>query len=86
MAQAGVDGAAISTWYTLSAPKGTPADVIEALRATLAQINADASWQKFLGDQGAERVDLSPRETTAFVEADKLAMAKLLGSLNLLDK
>jgi hypothetical protein len=50
------------------------------------QVRADKPWQQFLGSQGAEQPDLSARETRAFVEADKASMAKLLGTLNLLDK
>lgn len=85
-AEAGVLGAAPTTWYTLAAPKGTPPDVVEKLAATMAQIDADPTWQRFLAGIGAERMSLTPRETTAFVEADKVAMAHLLGSLNLLAK
>ena len=86
MAEAGVENAATSTWYTLAAPKGTPAAVIDKLAAAMAQVQQDPAWQKFLVAQGGERLALSPRDTTAFVEADKAAMQKLLGSLNLLDK
>jgi hypothetical protein len=39
-----------------------------------------------MASQGAERKSLSPAETTAFVRQDKEAMAKLLGSLDLLVK
>ncbi len=86
MAEAGFVGGESSTWYTLAAPKGTPADALEVLRKTVADINADPAYQQLLASQGAERMDLSPAETTAFVQRDKVAMAKLLGLLNLLDK
>ena len=86
LAEAGMAGAELSTWYTLAAPKGTPAAVIERLSAVMGEIQRDPAWQQFLASQGAERLDLSPADTTAFVAADKAAMAKLLGALNLLDK
>ena len=76
----------MSTWYTLSAPKGTPPAVIETLRKAVAEINADPAYQKVLASQGAELMSLSPDETTAFVQHDRAQMAKLLGTLNLLDK
>jgi tripartite-type tricarboxylate transporter receptor subunit TctC len=85
-AEAGVSGAELSTWYTLAAPKGTPREVIDRLHAAMAQLDADPAWQAFLASIGAERMQLAPRETTAFVEADKAAMTKLLGSLNLIEK
>ena len=75
-----------STWYTLAAPRGTPPDVIEKLRVALSEVRADASWQQLLVSQGAEALNASPRETTAFVQADKVAMTKLLGSLDLLER
>lgn len=84
--EAGMGGVDSSTWYTLAAPKGTPPDVLEVLRAAVAQINADPAYQNLLASQGAERMDLSPSETTSFVQRDKVAMTKLLGSLNLLEK
>lgn len=86
MAEGGVPGAETSTWYTLAAPKGTPPAVLETLRKTVAEINADPAYQKVLASQGAERMDLSPAETTAFVQRDKAAMARLLGTLGLLEK
>ena len=86
LAEAGFAGAEVSTWYTLSAPKGTPPAVVEALPKAVADINADPAYQKVLAGQGAELMDLSPDETTAFVQHDKVQMAKLLGTLNLLDK
>lgn len=86
MAEAGILNAESSTWYTLAAPKGTASEVMEVLRKAVAEINADPSYQKVLASQGAERMDLSPAETTLFVQRDKVAMTKLLGSLNLLEK
>ncbi|RZL98504.1 MAG: tripartite tricarboxylate transporter substrate binding protein [Variovorax sp.] len=86
LAEAGFGGAEVSTWYTLSAPRGTPPAVVERLRKAVAQVNADPAYQKLLAAQGAERMDLSPAQTTAFVQRDKEAMTALLGTLNLLDK
>jgi tripartite-type tricarboxylate transporter receptor subunit TctC len=86
MAEAGVAGAETSTWYTLAAPRGTPAAVLDILHKTVAEISADPAYQKLLASQGAERMDLSPAETTTFVQRDKTAMTQLLGTLNLLDK
>jgi tripartite-type tricarboxylate transporter receptor subunit TctC len=86
LAEAGFAGAEVSTWYTLAAPKGTPPAVIETLRKAVAEISADPAYQKVLTSQGAERLELSPAGTTAFVQRDKAQMAKLLGTLGLLDK
>lgn len=86
MAEAGYGNTATATWYTLAAPKGTPPQVIEALRQAFADASGDPGWQKVLADQGAEPMHLSPAETSAFVQRDKAAMHKLLGTLELLQK
>jgi tripartite-type tricarboxylate transporter receptor subunit TctC len=86
MTEAGFAGAESTTWYTLAAPKGTPGQVVEVLRKAVADINADPAYQALLASLGAERMALSPAETTAFVQRDKVAMTKLLGSLDLLGK
>ena len=86
LAELGYGGTEVSTWYTLAAPKGTPADIVALLNKTLLQINADPAYQKLLASQGGEAMDLSPTETTAFVRQDKEAMAKLLGALDLVGK
>lgn len=86
MDEAGMGGVESSTWYTLAAPKETPPEVLEILRKAVAEINADPVYQTLLASQGAERMDLSPTETTSVVQRDKVAMRKILGSLNLLEK
>lgn len=86
LAEVGYGNTATATWYTLGAPKDTPPQVIETLRKAFADVGADPAWQKVLADQGAEQMHLSPAETTAFVQRDKAAMHKLLGTLELLDK
>ncbi len=85
MAEAGIAGAESSTWYTLSAPKGTPAAVVEVLRDAMAEVNADPAYQQLLASLGAEAMALSPAETKAFVQRDKEAMKTLLDSLGLLE-
>ncbi len=84
LTELGWGNTATATWYTLAAPRGTPAGVMEALRKALAEVAADPAYQKVLASQGAELLDLSPADTTAFVQQDKVAMAKLLAALGLL--
>lgn len=75
-----------STWYTLAAPKDTPAWIIEIIRQAVKDAAADPAYQAVLGANGAEILSLSPSETTAFVQKDKTAMTQLLESLNLTSK
>jgi len=84
LAEAGMGGSELATWYTLAAPKGTPPAVIDLLNRTLTEVQKDAAWQKFLQSQGGEEKLLTPGQTTTFVETDRSAMKTLLGSLKLL--
>ncbi|WP_332748929.1 Bug family tripartite tricarboxylate transporter substrate binding protein [Hydrogenophaga sp.] len=86
LSQAGYAATATSTWYTLAAPKGTPADVIETLHRVVAEARQDPAYLAVLDGMGAEQMDLSPAETTAFVKRDQAAMTTLLTHLNLLAK
>jgi tripartite-type tricarboxylate transporter receptor subunit TctC len=86
LAELGYGNTATATWYTLAAPKGTPDNVVEAVRAAVAQAGADPEYIQALATLGAERMDLSPQETTALVQRDKTAMTQLLGSLGMLEK
>jgi tripartite-type tricarboxylate transporter receptor subunit TctC len=86
VAEAGLGGSEVPSWYSLAAPAGTPKDVMDTLARALAEINADPAYLTFLDSQGAERMDLSPAQTTEFVKRDKAAMVTLLGTLNLLGK
>ncbi len=82
--QAGYKVAATSTWYTLAAPKNTPAAVLDVLNKAVAGAKQDASYMALLEGMGAELLDLSPAETTEFVKQDQAAMSALLTHLNLI--
>lgn len=86
MAELGYGNTATATWYTLAAPKDTPDNVVETLRAAVKQAGTDPAYVQALAALGAERMDLSPQETTAFVQRDKVAMTQLLGSLGMVQK
>ena len=86
LAELGWGSTATATWYSLAAPKDTPADVIELLRKAVADAASDPQYQRVLTAQGAESLDFSPAETTAFVQQDKVAMTQLLTRLQLIEK
>lgn len=86
LAQAGIANAESSTWYTLSAPRATPAPVLQKLAQALDATLADESFRQFLLSQGSERLVMSPAATTAFVQEDKRQMTLLLDSMGSLAK
>lgn len=86
LSQLGYPATAASTWYTLAAPKGTPVEVIETLHKVVTEARKDNTYLAVLEGMGAEQLDLTPGETTAFVKQDKVAMISLLTHLHLLAK
>lgn len=86
LAQAGIANAESSTWYTLSAPRATPAPVLQKLVQALDATLADEGFRQFLLSQGSERLVMSPAATTAFVQEDKRQMTLLLDSMGSLAK
>ena len=86
LAEAGIAHADSSTWYTLSAPRGTPAPALQKLAQALDATLADESFRQFLLSQGSERLVMSPAATTAFVREDKRQMTLLLDSMGSLAK
>jgi tripartite-type tricarboxylate transporter receptor subunit TctC len=75
MAEAGLPGFDISTWFGILAPAGTPADVVAKWNADLvAVLNAPDVREKMLA-QGAEPAPTTPAEFAAFIarERDKYA-------------
>lgn len=84
LAELGYANTATSTWYTLSAPRQTPPTVVQALHGALHDLASAPDYRKAMSAFGAELLDLTPAQTTAFVKEDQAAMHKLLGALNLL--
>lgn len=52
LAEAGVQGVALSSWYGVMAPKGTPAPVVEQLARDIAQIFSEPAVKAQLQKQG----------------------------------
>ena len=83
MAEAGLPGFDISTWFGLLAPAGTPPEVIAKWHADLVKaLNSPDVREKMLA-QGAEPAPTTPVEFAAFIakERDKYArIVKLSGA------
>lgn len=65
-----IPGFEFASFYGLVAPKGTPADVREKVRAALNTAVADESVSSKLGELGFEIIDEGPEEFTAFLKQE----------------
>ncbi|MET1116416.1 MAG: tripartite tricarboxylate transporter substrate binding protein [Comamonas sp.] len=70
IAEQGYPGYEMFPWYGLVAPKGTPKDVLEKLRASLARALADPKLVERLGPTGAEVTPMTASEFQEFVRTD----------------
>ncbi len=78
MAEAGMPGFDISTWFGLLAPAGTPAEVIAKWNAEVVKaLNAPDVREKMLA-QGAEPAPTTPVEFAAFIAKEREKYAKIV--------
>ena len=82
-AEVGLGGAESSSWYTVAAPKGTPAPVVDKINKAIATVYQHAEFRKLMDAQGAEVTAMSPEETTRFVKDDAKRTVDLIKSANM---
>jgi tripartite-type tricarboxylate transporter receptor subunit TctC len=78
MAEAGLPGFDISTWFGLLAPAGTPAEVIAKWNAEVTRILASAEMRERLAGQGAEAAPTTPAEFSRFIAAELAKYARIV--------
>lgn len=69
-AESGMPGYESTTWYSLAAPAGTPADVLQRLRQAVHALLDSPEYQALMLAQGSEVMKLSAAETLEFVRRD----------------
>jgi tripartite-type tricarboxylate transporter receptor subunit TctC len=70
LAEAGLKGYDVSTWYGFLVPKGTPEPIKNKLYAETAAILKDPAIVKRLSDFGAEPGGLPPQQFAAFIHTE----------------
>jgi tripartite-type tricarboxylate transporter receptor subunit TctC len=78
MAEAGLQGFDISTWFGLFAPAGTPKDIIAKWNAEVAKILNSPEMREKLVAQGAEPAPTTPEQFAAFVRSEIPKYAKIV--------
>jgi tripartite-type tricarboxylate transporter receptor subunit TctC len=78
MAEAGVPGFDISTWYGLLAPAGTPPDLIAKWNADVTKILSAPEMREGLATQGAEAAPDSPADFAKFIASELVKYAKIV--------
>ena len=78
MAEAGVPGFDISTWYGIMAPAGTPPEVVKKLNSEIVRFLASDDMKEKLKAQGAEPAPTSPEQFDGFIRAEHAKYAKIV--------
>jgi tripartite-type tricarboxylate transporter receptor subunit TctC len=78
MAEAGLAGFDISTWFGLFAPAGTPKNIIARWNAEVAKILNSPEMREKLIAQGAEPSPTTPEQFAAFVKSEIPKYAKII--------
>jgi tripartite-type tricarboxylate transporter receptor subunit TctC len=78
LAEAGVPGYNMSTWYGLVGPPRMPAEVVAKLNLELRNVLADAAVRDKLRSQGADIVTGSPEAFARFIADEARKWARLL--------
>jgi len=70
IAEAGVPGLDVVTWYGLSAPRNLPAAIVSRLHAEMAAIAKSAEFRDQIAALGIEPQITAPREFAEFMKSD----------------
>ena len=78
MAEAGVPGFDISTWFGLLAPAGTPRDVIAKWNGEVVRILNTPEMRERITAQGAEPAPTTPEQFAAFIAQELTKYARIV--------
>jgi tripartite-type tricarboxylate transporter receptor subunit TctC len=78
VAEQGLPGFEIGTWYGVFATGGSPPEAIERLAAALSKAVADPKVREQVGAQGIDPSSSSPAEFRAFVASEMAKWAKVV--------
>jgi len=83
IAESGLPGFDVTSWYALVAPAGTPADRVERIQSTLARAFARPDVRDKIAGLGAEPVANTPAEFAAMQRAEAARWSKLAKDANI---
>ena len=83
LAEQGVGGVVVTSWYGLLAPGGTPAAVVEQLAKDAADILGVPAVREQLKAQGLTEVLMKPTEFAAHIRAETAQWARIIKARNI---
>ena len=83
LAELGLAGFDVSTWYAITAPAATPKPIVEKLTTAVSRALTSPDVVAKLGAQGTEVLLLPGQELSAYLELDAARLIKLIKSANI---
>jgi len=83
IAEAGVPGYEIFTWYGFFAPARIPAEILKKLSADVREVMQESDVRQKLQGQGFDPVANRPDEAAAFIKKESVVFGKIVSSANL---
>jgi tripartite-type tricarboxylate transporter receptor subunit TctC len=83
VAEQGLPGFDVASWFGIMAPANTPVAIIQRLHAEIAKITESAEMKKFLLTQGAEPMMMEPGKFSEFLRAETDKWGKVVKGANL---
>jgi tripartite-type tricarboxylate transporter receptor subunit TctC len=83
IAESGLPGFDVTSWYSLVAPAGTPPDRIARIQAAVARAYAKADVRERIGGLGAEPVANTPAEFTTLLQTESTRWRTLAREANI---
>ncbi|GGX24058.1 MFS transporter [Pigmentiphaga litoralis] len=80
LAESGLPGFDVSTWFGVVAPAGTPAEVVQKLNAGIVEVLKMADVQQKFIEQGAQVVGDTPRQMGEFLDAERIKWKKAIAT------
>jgi tripartite-type tricarboxylate transporter receptor subunit TctC len=83
LAEQGIQGVAVTSWYGLMAPRGTPAAVVDQLAKDAAEILAQPEVRERLKAQGMTGAAMKPAEFAAHIRDETAVWARIVKARNI---
>ena len=83
IAEGGVSGFEVLNWYGITAPAGTPQNIVRTLNQDVLAALATAAMIESFNTQGLEAAGGTPAEFGAFIKAEMMKYAKVVKAANI---
>ncbi len=78
MIEAGVPGYDVTSWFGVTAPQGTPPEIVARINTVMRAMVADPALLERLEQLGAEPLSMTPEQFGAFMRSERVRYAEII--------